>query len=323
MTTTLCMFSNDVEPTGEKINDGDWRETESWQWEQSTKSLHQPLEELSARYMRLISRSQLLSQEEEAALAKRIERGEVAAKAQLALANLRLVIKVARRYAGRGAAFMDLVQEGNFGLMKAVEKFNYRLGYRFSTYAMCWIKQSVFQAFTEADRPIRLPGHVMDSVIKLRKVRHALQEKLNRPPSELELSQNMGVSLKKIQQLGRISQGVVSLESEITLQNGNSQTLGDLIEDECLPEPDESLCKDVSLKMLRLALFHNLDERERDILFRRFGFLGAASGEVSPKPAKMTLEEIGALYGVTRECIRQTELRAIRKLRASDFLQHF
>jgi RNA polymerase primary sigma factor len=321
--TTLCMFSNDVGQTGEKINDGDWQETENWQKEQSTKPHLQPLEELSARYMRLISRSQLLSQEEEAALAKRIERGEIEAKAQLALANLRLVIKVARRYAGRGAAFMDLVQEGNFGLMKAVEKFDYRLGYRFSTYAMCWIKQSVFQAFTEADRPIRLPGHVMDSVIKLRKMRHVLQEKLNRSPSELELSQHMGVSLKKIQQLSQISQSTVSLESEITLRNGNSQTLSDLIEDERLPEPGEALCKDVSLKMLRMALFHHLDERERDILFRRFGFLHTTPGEELPKPGKMTLEEIGMLYGVTRECVRQTELRAIRKLRASAFLQNF
>lgn len=280
------------------------------------------LEELSTWYLRSVSRnSELISREEEVALAKRIEQGDQQAKQKLAQANLRLVIKIAKRYAGRGAAFMDLVQEGNLGLMKAIDKFNPRLGYRFSTYATWWIKQSVFQAFAEHDRPIRLPGHVLDSVIKLRKARYVLKEKLGRAATDDELALHMGVSVKKVQQLSRSAQRMMSLEAEVVLKDGNTQSLGETIEDDSLPEPGAVLSQNTALHLLRLALLNHLDERERDILFRRFGLRAASNQNEIVTKGKMTLEEIGKLYGVTRECVRQTELRAMRKLRASTFLQ--
>ena len=280
------------------------------------------LEELSTWYLRSVSRkSGLLSKEEEMALAKRIAQGDESARRKLAQANLRLVINIAKRYAGRGASFMDLVQEGNLGLMKAIEKFNYRLGYRFSTYATWWIKQSVFQAFAEHDRPIRLPGHVLDSVIKFRKTRYVLKERLGRPATDAELAQHMGVSVKKIHQLGRSAQRMMSLEAEVVMKDGNTQALGETIEDDALPEPDAALCQNTALRQLRLALLHHLDDRERDVVSRRFGLITTSHPEEIVTKDKMTLEEIGKLYGVTRECVRQTELRAIRKLRTSSFIQ--
>lgn len=280
------------------------------------------LEDLAVWYMRSVTRqSDLLTREEEVALARKIEQGDLAAKRKLAQANLRLVISIAKRYAGRGATFMDLVQEGNLGLMKAIDKFNYRLGYKFSTYATWWIKQSVFQAFAEHDRPIRLPGHVIDSVIKLRKAREELKDRLDRPATDAELSTRLGMSLKKIQHLSRISQRMMSLEMEITLKDGNTQTLGETIEDDRFAEPDQAVYKNKSLQMLKLALVSHLDERERDVISKRYGLLTAQAIEGAGEPDKMTLEEIGKIYGVTRECIRQTEIRAIRKLRSSSFIQ--
>ena len=284
------------------------------------------VEELSVWYLRSVTKqSDLLDRDGEVALAQRIEQGDLAAKHALAQANLRLVIQIAKRYAGRGAAFMDLIQEGNLGLMKAVEKFNYRLGYRFSTYATWWIKQSVFQAFAEHDRPIRLPGHVLDSVIKLRRARHLLKEKLNRAATDAELSKHMGVSLKKIQKLSQAAQRMMSLEAEVTLKDGNTQSLGETIEDDSLLEPGLEMQQANAVGLLRLALLHHLDDRERDVVFRRFGFISAnpcnKSADKIVTKSKMTLEEIGKLHGVTRECVRQTEIRALGKLRSSAFLQ--
>lgn len=279
-------------------------------------------EDSAVWYMRSVTRqSGLLTREEEVELARKIEQGDVSARRKLAQANLRLVISIAKKYAGRGATFMDLVQEGNLGLMKAIDKFNYRLGYKFSTYATWWIKQSVFQAFAEHDRPIRLPGHVIDSVIKLRKVRQDLKDKLDRPATDAEIAETLGLPVKKVQQLSRVAQRMISLESEITMKDGNTQTLGDTLEDDRFPEPDQALYKNKSLQMLKLALASHLDERERDVLLKRYGLrhFQAISGDDAT--GKMTLEEIGKIYGVTRECIRQTEIRAIRKLRASSFIQ--
>jgi RNA polymerase primary sigma factor len=324
MTNALCMFSPDLD-----LNEADLgflamedlTDSEAAPATVAPKSV-EAMEDLSVWYLRSVSRqSELITREEEVTLAQRIEAGDDAAKRELAQANLRLVIKIAKRYAGRGAAFMDLVQEGNLGLMKAIDKFNYRLGYRFSTYATWWIKQCVFQAFAEHDRPIRLPGHVLDSVIKLRKARYTLKEKLDRPANDAELAQHMGVSVKKIQKLSQAAQRMMSLEAEITLKDGNTQTLGDTIEDDSLPEPGMVMHRNTSLGMLRMALLHHLDERERDILSRRFGLCPAQNENEIVTKGKMTLEEIGKLYGVTRECVRQTEMRAIRKLRSSTFLQ--
>ncbi|HEY9685835.1 MAG TPA: sigma-70 family RNA polymerase sigma factor [Coleofasciculaceae cyanobacterium] len=280
------------------------------------------LEDTAVSYLRSVSRqSDLLSKEEEIELARRIEQGDESARRKLAQANLRLVISIAKRYAGRGASFMDLVQEGNVGLMKAIEKFNYRLGYKFSTYATWWIKQSVFQAFAEHDRPIRLPGHVIDSVSKLRKARHILKERDGRPASDAEIADYLKLSLKKVQQLSRAAQRIMSLEAEVTMKDGNTQTLGETIEDDRLADPEQEIYQKKAMTALQMALLTHLDDRERDILFRRYGIqVGSGEGETDQK-CKMTLEEIGRIYGVTRECIRQTEIRAIRKLRQSSFLQ--
>lgn len=280
------------------------------------------MEDSAVWYLRSVSKqSGLLSREDEVALAKRIEQGDLAAKRKLAQANLRLVISVAKRYAGRGAVFMDLVQEGNVGLMKAIDKFNYRLGYKFSTYATWWIKQSVFLAFAEHDRPIRLPGHVIDSVMKLRKARYLLKEQFNRPATDAELAAYLKVSLRKVQQLSRASQRMMSLEAEVTMKDGNTQTLGETIEDDRLADPDQAVHRKTALAMLQLALLSHLDDRERDVLFKRYGIQPSHGLTAAGDDGKMTLEEIGKIYGVTRECIRQTEIRAIRKLRASAFIQ--
>lgn len=273
------------------------------------------VEETGVQYLRWVSKcSDLLSAEEEMALARRVAKGDEAAKRKLAQANLRLVISIARRYAGRGANFMDLVQEGNVGLMRAVEKFDYRRGFRFSTYASWWIKQAVFQAFAEHDRPIRLPGHVIDGLSKLRQAKQKLKERTGREPGDQELADEMKLSLRKVRQLIRASQKVVSLEAEQVMKDGNSQPLIETIEDES-PEIEMELHKKRCLQMLQLAFVSHLDPKERDILQKRFGI--AAKDERK----KMTLEEIGKLYGVTRETIRQTELRALAKLRQSEFLK--
>lgn len=280
------------------------------------------VEETAIQYLRTVSkRSELLTRDEETALFQQLAQGDLQAKRKLAQANLRLVISIAKRYAGRGASFMDLVQEGNLGLMKAIDKFNYRLGYKFSTYASWWIKQSVFQAFTEHDRPIRLPGHVMDSVFKLRRARHTLHEQLGRTATDNELATHLKITVKKLQRIAQAAQGIVSLEIETLHKDGNTQTLGDTIEDERFQDPELALHKARSLQALRLALACHLDEKERDILLKRFGFSNSQTEPEQTGKSKMTLEEIGKLYGVTRECIRQTEIRAIQKLRQSTFLQ--
>lgn len=288
----------------------------------SDETLSMP-EDAAIRYMRDISRqSGLLSREEETELARRVAQGDLQAKRKLAQANLRLVISIAKRYAGRGAAFMDLVQEGNVGLMRAIEKFDYRRGFKFSTYATWWIKQSVFQAFAEHDRPIRLPGHVIDSVCKLRKARHDFREQHDRAPSDAELALILNLSVKKVQHLTRMAQRMMSLEAEITQRDGNTQTLGDTIEDDRFVDPESALHKHRSLQLLQLALVSHLDEREREVISKRYGLRTGSLLNENEKKDKMTLEEIGKLYGVTRECIRQTEIRALRKLRRSEFLQH-
>jgi RNA polymerase primary sigma factor len=288
----------------------------------NTEENRNAVEEVAVQYLRAVSRrSALLKPDEELALFKRAAQGDLQARKKLVQANLRLVINIAKRYAGRCANFMDLIQEGNVGLLKAIDKFDYRLGYKFSTYASWWIKQAVFQAFAEYDRPIRLPGHVMDSVFKLRRARHALQEQLGRSATDEELASYLKMSVKKLQRIARAAQGIISLESETLHQDGKPQTLADTLEDERFQEPELALHKARSLHALRLALVCHLDAKERDVLLKRFGFSSALAGADNGRKNKMTLKEIGKLYGVTRECIRQTEIRAIQKLRQSAFLQ--
>jgi len=272
-----------------------------------------PVEETAVQYLkRVASQSNLLSRQDETDLARRKDAGCLQAKQQLAESNLRLVIHIAKQFAGRGANFMDLVQEGNVGLMKAVDKFNYRLGYKFSTYATWWIRQSIYQAFSEHDRPIRLPGHVVDSLNKLKKTWDVLSENLQRQPTDDELAKAMKMSVRKVRQLTRTLPKPLSLETEMTMKDGNTQNLGDTIEDNRF-NPENDLLEADTLANLREALSIVLSEREREILSLRFGLC-------TPENKKMTLEEIGKRYGVTRECIRQAEIRALDKLRHSSYL---
>lgn len=269
------------------------------------------------RYLKTLSkRAPLLNAEEEIALAKRIEMGDKEAKLQLILSNLRLVVSVAKKYAGRpGCAFIDLIQEGNVGLIRAVEKYNWRLGYRFSTYATWWIRQAVLQAFSEHDRPIRLPGHVIDSLTKLKNVVHQSQEENGKILSSAELAQKLKMSERKVNQLLEMSQKPVSLSIEINGQEDASQTLSDLIPHDS-PASETILEKQEQLRFLSVAFQSHLDEKEQDILKKRFGLL--LSEECRKK---WTLEKLGERYGVTRECIRQTEKRALSKLKSA-FVLH-
>jgi RNA polymerase primary sigma factor len=260
------------------------------------------------QYMRRVSRcSQLISRDEERELARRAKEGDAMARRKLIQANLRLVISLARRYAGRGADYSDLLQEGNLGLMKAVDKFDYRLGYKFSTYATWWIKQSISQAFSEHDRIIRLPAHVMDSLIKWRRARNTLRDELGCEPTEAQLAEALGMSVKKVQLISRLAQKPLSLEDECTLRDGNTQSLVETVEDEnALPE--EAISKDCVRRGLYQAIDESLKPREKEIIALRYGLNGN-------EEQRLTLEDIGRRYGVTRECIRQTEKRALSKLR--------
>jgi len=269
------------------------------------------------RYLQNLSKkAPLLTAQEEMELGKRMEQGDKEARQKLITANLRLVVHIAKRYAGRpGLSFLDLIQEGNVGLIRAVDKFNWRLGYRFSTYATWWIRQAVLQAFSEHDRLIRLPGHVIDSVTKLRKVLDDIKEQQGRTPSESELAQLLKMSEKKVGRLLRMSQKPFSLESELNNGEDDSQTLADVIPFE-EPSAEDRLIHMQSKGLLDSALLDVLKNNERDILLKRFGMIG------NPETGKKwTLEQLGEQYGVTRECIRQTEKRTISKLRSVFLLQ--
>ena len=254
-------------------------------------------------YLKEIGQIKLLSTEEELKLADRILEGDEEAKTILAEANLRLVLSIAKRYVGRGMLFLDLIQEGNIGLMKAVEKFDVSKGYKFSTYATWWIRQAITRAIADQARTIRVPVHMVETINKLARVQRQLTLELNREPSEEELAKKMNTSVEKIREIYKISQEPVSLETPIGEEDDSH--LGDFIKDEHNMSPEEYTTNEL-LKDEIADILLTLTEREEKVIRLRFGLEDGKS---------RTLEEVGQIFGVTRERIRQIEAKALRKLR--------
>src|SRR5919197_816592 len=255
-------------------------------------------------YLREIGKVPLLTADQEVYLAKRIERGDMGAKTQMIEANLRLVVSIAKGYLGRGLSFLDLIQEGSLGLIRAVEKFDYRRGYKFSTYATWWIRQAVTRAIADQGRTIRLPVHVVDQVRRVMRARRVLTQKLNRDPLPEEIAKESGLEVKRVHELLDLVEDPVSLETPV----GDGDSLyGDMIEDINSEQPDLVLAEMLRSAELQTALAQ-LSERMRHVLELRFGLTGAI-----PK----TLEEVGSELGVTRERVRQLESRALRELQAA------
>jgi len=254
-------------------------------------------------YLKEIGRVPLLTPEEEVVLAKLMEEGEEEAKRRLAEANLRLVVSIAKRYVGRGMLFLDLIQEGNLGLIKAVEKFDYRKGYKFSTYATWWIRQAITRAIADQARTIRIPVHMVETINKLIRVQRQLLQELGREPSPDEIAKEMNISEEKVREIQKIAQEPVSLETPIGEEEDSH--LGDFIEDHDARAPAE----EASFTLLREQLdevLKTLTDREQRVLRLRFGLDDGRA---------RTLEEVGQKFGVTRERIRQIEAKTLRKLR--------
>ena len=254
-------------------------------------------------YLKEIGRVELLSHDEEISLAKRILDGDEEAKKKLAAANLRLVVSIAKRYVGRGMLFLDLIQEGNMGLIKAVEKFDYTKGFKFSTYATWWIRQAITRAIADQARTIRIPVHMVETINKLKRVQRMLIQDLGRDPNAAEIAKEMGLPEEKVRDIMKISQDPVSLETPIGEEEDSH--LGDFIPDDDAVAPEEA----ASYMLLRSQLFEvlkTLTDREAKVLILRFGL-----EDGRPR----TLEEVGDIFCVTRERIRQIEAKALRKLR--------
>ncbi len=254
-------------------------------------------------YLKEIGKVPLLSAEEEINLAQRMENGDIEAKKRLAEANLRLVVSIAKRYVGRGMLFLDLIQEGNLGLIKAVEKFDYRKGYKFSTYATWWIRQAITRAIADQARTIRIPVHMVETINKLMRVSRQLLQELGRDPQPEEIAAEMEMPVSKVREIMKISQEPVSLETPIGEEEDSH--LGDFIPDEDVPVPADAAAFTL-LKEQLIEVLDTLTEREQKVLRLRFGLDDGRA---------RTLEEVGKEFNVTRERIRQIEAKALRKLR--------
>ncbi|MBQ1274308.1 MAG: RNA polymerase sigma factor RpoD [Cellulosilyticum sp.] len=254
-------------------------------------------------YLKEIGKVPLLSADQEIELARRMEQGDQEAKKKLAEANLRLVVSIAKRYVGRGMLFLDLIQEGNLGLIKAVEKFDYTKGYKFSTYATWWIRQAITRAIADQARTIRIPVHMVETINKLMRVSRQLLQELGRDPQPEEIAKRMEMPVSKVREIMKISQEPVSLETPIGEEEDSH--LGDFIPDEDIPVPAEAAAFTL-LKEQLIEVLDTLTEREQKVLRLRFGLDDGRA---------RTLEEVGKEFSVTRERIRQIEAKALRKLR--------
>lgn len=254
-------------------------------------------------YLKEIGKVPLLNADEEIELAKRMELGDQEAKKRLAEANLRLVVSIAKRYVGRGMLFLDLIQEGNLGLIKAVEKFDYRKGYKFSTYATWWIRQAITRAIADQARTIRIPVHMVETINKLIRVSRQLLQELGREPTPEEIAEEMSMPVERVREILKISQEPVSLETPIGEEEDSH--LGDFIQDDNVPVPADAAAFTLLREQLQEVL-GTLTEREQKVLTLRFGLEDGRA---------RTLEEVGKEFNVTRERIRQIEAKALRKLR--------
>ncbi len=303
----LAGLGIEVTPEAQNLDEADGTSLEDGSTEEVDVDLTVPegvgIDDPVRMYLKEIGRVPLLTPEEEIHLAKRMEQGDEEAKRRLAEANLRLVVSIAKRYVGRGMLFLDLIQEGNLGLIKAVEKFDFRKGFKFSTYATWWIRQAITRAIADQARTIRIPVHMVETINKLIRVSRQLLQELGRDPVPEEIAREMGISEDKVREILKIAQEPVSLETPIGEEEDSH--LGDFIEDHDARAPAE----EASFTLLREQLdevLETLTDREQKVLRLRFGLDDGRA---------RTLEEVGQKFGVTRERIRQIEAKTLRKLR--------
>ena len=293
------------EPTSQQLSAESQREAETGVVEDDTAlSSNTKINDSVRMYLKEIGRVPLLSADEEVALALRIQDGDTEAKQELAEANLRLVVSIAKRYVGRGMQFLDLIQEGNMGLMKAVEKFDHTKGFKFSTYATWWIRQAITRAIADQARTIRIPVHMVETINKLVRVQRQLLQDLGREPTPEEIGAEMDLPTEKVREILKIAQEPVSLETPIGEEDDSH--LGDFIEDDNATSPADHTAYALLKEQLDEVL-EQLTDREENVLRLRFGL--DKNGEIR------TLEQVGQVFGVTRERIRQIEAKALRKLR--------
>ena len=298
---TLLENGINVVSSTEKDDNKDKDEVEILSDEDITKDVN--INDPVRMYLKEIGRISLLSPDEEAKLSIRVSEGDEDAKRELAESNLRLVVSIAKRYVGRGLLFLDLIQEGNIGLMKAVEKFDYGKGFKFSTYATWWIRQAITRALADQARTIRVPVHMVETINKMARIQRQMTLELNREPTEEELAAKMNVSVEKVRDVMKISQDPVSLDTPIGEEEDSH--FGDFVPDKTSMSPEEYATNEILKEQIKEVL-KTLQKREQEVLELRFGLLDGTC---------YTLEEVGKRFNVTRERIRQIEAKALRKLR--------